>query len=319
MKEVQAARNLPKVYLTFDVEDFINESSVYSLNSILRMLRRLNMKAIFFITGHMTEKIAKYPRIIDLLNEHQIGFHSSGHSVRPTIFEYTDIQDFHEAYKVSLIRETSLINPLTGEIEGEGGGLSLLRQVFPDKNICSFRAPGLCWSPSNLMALFDLKIGYDFSTEISLDAFKHRGITFFPAPVPLDSIGPRRSRRILNAATKRPTTVLLVHPSSLGNSEYWDSKYFDGNPNRLSSVLQRSLRDRINRFAKLELFLLSLKTMHQAGLIVITSDLRDQPIAYEKIKNQLDPAKIYEKTMFWTKYFHYRPRYLYDHFLEFLR
>jgi len=311
-------RNLPKVFITFDVEDFINDRSLCSLKLTLIMLKILDIRAIFFITGHMIEKIANYPTIVEMLKEHEIGYHSSGHSVRPTIFEYTDISDFHKAYNISLLRETSHINPLTGEIEGEGG-LSLLRKVFPNKEIKSFRAPGLCWSPPNLMALSDLKIKFDFSTAISFDICAFKGITFFPAPMQVNLFNVRNTPRILKIILERSTTVFLIHPDSIVNARLWDSIYFDENPRNLSLVAQRSLRNSMGMFANLELFYLSLKTLHQAKLLKITSDLNEQPKEIKDIKNELDPAKIYEIAAYWLKFFHYRPKHLFDHFLEFLK
>lgn len=82
----------------------------------------------------MAEKLENFPNIVQLLNEHEIGYHSSSHSVRPTIFEFTDIQDYEKAYQISLERETSHINPLTGKIEGKGG-IHSVKNLFPKKQI----------------------------------------------------------------------------------------------------------------------------------------------------------------------------------------
>ena len=62
-----------------------------------------------------------YPELLDLLEKHEIGYHSSSHSVHPTIFEFTDVAKYDKAYQTSILRETSHINPLTGKIEGSGG------------------------------------------------------------------------------------------------------------------------------------------------------------------------------------------------------
>ena len=109
-----------RLYLTFDVEDFINDRSLDALHHILKLLRQRHLKGLFFITGHMAEKLARFPQVVDLLEEHEIGYHSTSHSVHPTIFEYTDVDDYQEAYRASLSREVSHINPLSGTIEGRG-------------------------------------------------------------------------------------------------------------------------------------------------------------------------------------------------------
>ena len=79
------------IYLTFDCEDFINVRSMLALHRILELLQKYDVKGLFFLTGHMAEKIRNFPKILDLLENHEIGYHSSAHSVHPTIVEYTDV------------------------------------------------------------------------------------------------------------------------------------------------------------------------------------------------------------------------------------
>lgn len=126
-----------------------------ALHHILELLQKYDVKTLFFITGHMAEKMRDFPKILDLIKDHEIGYHSSAHSVHPTIVEYTDVENYDIARQISLKRETSHINPLTGECEGKGG-IILLKALFPKKEIISFRAPGFCWSPPHLEALKDL-------------------------------------------------------------------------------------------------------------------------------------------------------------------
>ena len=131
--------------MTFDTEDFTSEKSVPALNRILELVEKHRLTGLFFTTGLMAEKLSDYPDTIAMLNEHQIGFHTSSHSVHPTAFEFTDIEDYKEPYRASLLRETSHINPVTGAIEGTGG-IHVLKALFPQKRIVVFRAPGFCWT-----------------------------------------------------------------------------------------------------------------------------------------------------------------------------
>jgi hypothetical protein len=96
-----------KILLTFDVEDFMNERSITALQIILEILNRCELTGLFFLTGHMSEKLASYRKILNLLGKHQIGYHSSSHSVRPTILEYTDTADYDKAFLESFRRESS--------------------------------------------------------------------------------------------------------------------------------------------------------------------------------------------------------------------
>ena len=137
------------IYLTFDCEDFITARSIFALQRILQLLQKYDVKGLFFLTGHMAKKISVFSEVFDLLEGHEIGYHSSAHSVRPIIVEYTDVEDYALACRFSLKRETSYVNPLTGECEGKGGIL-LLKDLFSNNQVISFRAPGNSWSPPHL-------------------------------------------------------------------------------------------------------------------------------------------------------------------------
>jgi len=149
--------------ITFDIEDFINPISIIVLKKILLLLKKYSIKCIFFLTGYMAEQIKKFPLLVELLTEHEIGYHSSSHSVRPIITEFTDTSDYVKAIENSFEREISHINPISGEIEGMGG-IKSLQKLFPNKPITYFRAPGLCWTPPHLEAVKKLGIKYDFSS-----------------------------------------------------------------------------------------------------------------------------------------------------------
>ena len=174
----------------------------------------------------MAEKLANFPSILELLDRHEIGYHSSSHSVRPTIFEYTDVEDYDKAYEISLQRETSHINPVTGKIEGQGG-INALKALFPKKKINAYRGPGLFWSPPLMEALHALGLKFDFSTNISETLVSHKGITFYP--IPLFSQWNGNSHQILTLllhVLDKKKIVLLCHPNLLSNEQFWDSIYY---------------------------------------------------------------------------------------------
>ena len=112
-----------QVLLTFDVEglppreDFFNNFSLFCLRRVLNLLKEVGFKGVFFITASAAERIRKYPDLVEQLSCHEIGYHSSSHSVRPWIIEYTDLSSYNEAVAISLKRETSHINPETGQID----------------------------------------------------------------------------------------------------------------------------------------------------------------------------------------------------------
>ncbi|MEM2522665.1 MAG: polysaccharide deacetylase family protein [Candidatus Bathyarchaeia archaeon] len=307
-----------RLLLTFDVEDFINPNALSALYRILKILEKHELRAIFFITGLMAEKLSNHPKIIEALKDHEIGYHSSSHSVRPTIPEYTDVEEYKKAYETSIQRETSHINPLTGEPEKEGG-IYFLQDLFHPKKVRAFRAPGMCWTPPNLEALKSLGIKYDFSTNLTYSkpvTFKE--ITFYPYTATQQWNGTMYDYQcLLSSILRHKVTVFDLHPTLLVNQIEWDSIYYKGNPKKLLTVPRRPVKESELLFNRLELLIRRISFLHKAKLIeanpildVSNENLKD--ISKEKVDS------CYEKSMQWCrKYFNYNPKFIRKHFYEF--
>jgi peptidoglycan/xylan/chitin deacetylase (PgdA/CDA1 family) len=311
-----------RFFLTFDTEDFISENSVPGLHNILQLLKKYELQALFFITGHMAEKLANYPETVDLLNEHQIGYHSSSHSVHPAIFEFTDIKSYDEAYQTSLIRETSHINPLTGEIEGTGG-IYALRALFPQKKIVAFRAPGYCWTPPHLDALKTLGITYDFSTDFSIEPISYNGITFYPFTIQLNNWNGRilDHLRIQRFSLIREVSVLTIHPSTMVNQLEWDLIYYPKfnkgklNPTNLIRLPVRTPNEVTLIFRKFDLLLRHLETLQKTHLLKVTS--KPTPTKRFFFPTSNDAEKSYKLSIKWAEGYGYNPKFIHSHFSQF--
>jgi hypothetical protein len=308
-------------FLTFDTEDFISKNSIQGLLRILDLLKKYELKSIFFITGHMIERLSYSPLAIDLLGDHEIGYHSSSHSVHPTIFEFTDVESYKGAYQNSLIRETAHINPLTGKVEGVGGIIAL-KSFFPQKKIVAFRAPGYCWTPPHLEALKDLGIVFDFSTRLSSNPISYKGITFYPFTVLSNWQGGIQEQSYLQRLImKHKTSVLTIHPSSMINQLSWDSIYYPSfskskkNPPNLTQLPPRTPAEIASIFYKFELLLKHLKMLQKINFIKVTPELK---IAKKTLNPTLPEALIsYRKSLEWAEGFEYKPTFLCNHFTAF--
>lgn len=310
-----------QVLLTFDTEDFINDRSIRALSVILKLLKKYNIKALFFITGHMAEKLSLFPQILDLLEAHEIGFHSSSHSVHPTIFEYCDVEIYRDAYLTSLKRETSYINPLSGEIEGIGGILRL-KELFPSKSIVAYRAPGYCCPPPHLEAMVTLGIKYDFSWNLSEIPVRYKEITFYPLPIFLDCTTQLLMNNHLNwvkflrSLSTEKITVLNFHPNSFVNLDWWDSIYFNGNPPILKGVQQRETRQIKTMFKRFETLLKIMRRLERSAIISTFPTLSESKIKLDT--NKVNVKKLWDMFIFWPKtFFNYRPRHLLSQFSVF--
>lgn len=303
----------PRVLLTFDCEDFINDRGILALRWVLQCLSKYDLKGLFFITGLMAEKVSLYPDIVKLLSNHEIGYHSSAHSVRPTLVEYADVPSFEVARELTKKRETSHVNPMTGELEGKGGLLAV-KGLFPNLAVKAFRAPGFCWSPPVLMAMKDLGLEYDFSTNVSSSPISHKGITFYPLPMNqlMKKALPNLFRMFLSI--DKSIVVLYTHPNSFVNSVHWDSLYYKGNPLTLTTVLPRRSVEAEAMCRKWELIFREVSYLQKTGVMDASPEL------HVGDKRELEPEKMaseYRRSMQWLRRFGYNPRNVLRHYVEF--
>jgi hypothetical protein len=306
-----------KLCLTFDVEDFINSNEIISVQIILELLAKHDLTALFFISGHSAEKLGEYPNIVTLLNDHEIGFHSSSHSVRPTIPEYTDVDSYEKAYKISLERESSHVNPLTGIPEGKGGIL-VLHDLFKSKKICSFRAPGMSWTPPNLEALVNMGIKFDFSSNISRSKpIQYKGITFYPYTFMQSWDGGFHNYKCLvSSFLKRQLSILNLHPTLFVNQHEWDSIYYRGNPSALTKIQPRTDKDSSALFKNFELFLKRINFLQQTNLIEVVSKPVESRLNLSISRDQVE--RVYQWSIRWpVNRFQYHPKFLRHHFYFF--
>lgn len=99
---------MTNILYCFDTEDFTSNSSAGAIAILANLLEREGVKANFCITGLLAKQLMAWERqdILNSLKPHEIQLHSLGHSLHPTINEYTDIKDFEKAYSRCKKEET---------------------------------------------------------------------------------------------------------------------------------------------------------------------------------------------------------------------
>ena len=262
----------------------------------------------------MAEHLKNFPTIVNLLNEHEIGYHSSSHSVHPTIPEFTDLENYNDAIDISLQRETAHINPLTGAVEGQGG-INALRDLFPKKQITAFRAPGHCWTPPHLEALQRLGFEYDFSASVSKQRVRFKDVTFYPYPLRAHWKGTPPDYLGLLLAPIRETTVLTIHPSLIVNRSEWDSIFRESNPHKLSPPQSRSPAETAALFSSFDTLLRRLRSLQKMHLITMINSLKHT--TKNLSSNLINIEDCYNRSIKWALKSAYKPRFLYQHFVRF--
>jgi peptidoglycan/xylan/chitin deacetylase (PgdA/CDA1 family) len=306
------------------------------LQRVLQILEKHRLRAMFFITGSVAKELKRFPTVVELLGKHEIGYHSSTHSVKPRIFEYTDIEDYNRAVEISKERETSTIDVETGDITGEGG-INLLRRVFPRANVTSFRAPFLCWSPPHLEALRELGFKYDFSVDFCRSPIFHKGITFYPYPIAIDNFRNRffytemksdqKRTAIGHALRTKPLdlemlrekiAVLLLHPASLGFEPTVPSyRYYEKYPLKTGVFKPKDPIQSGVGFFLLESLLTELNLMKAMDMIDVTPSLAQAQTHLNP--EDIDTNKVYRfNSQRIARLFGYNPKFLLSHLKTFL-
>lgn len=319
-----------KIILTFDLEDFINTRSIRSLNYILELLKKYNLRGIFFITGNQAEKIQDHPHIVLKLKKHEIGFHSSSHSIGPEIAEYCDVKSYKEAVNISVLRETNKIDINTGKIKGRGG-IHTLKKIFPNKKIYSHRAPNFIWTPSHLEALKKIGIPFTFSTHIKKEPFNYKEITFYPPPIelnntyfklastkflfPLSFIAiPFIFLYMILRLINNKFLVTLSHPCWYVNKLWWHTGLrIDSSEKKVLHKVAGFSPSQIEKnFLIFEIILFGIKILERCSFISVTNKLIESTQLLNPQK--INVINIYKSIISRGEY---RPKYLLNQFTTF--
>ena len=118
-----------KVLFCFDSEDYTDAYSTDMLPRLADVLGRNGVCGHFMIVGLLAEAIEKQNRtdVIDAMKAHSVGFHTYGHTLHPTVAEYTDVESFEEAQRRLMAEETAA---------------ETVKRVFGVDTLCAAVPPG---------------------------------------------------------------------------------------------------------------------------------------------------------------------------------
>lgn len=96
------------IIFSFDTEDFTSAYAADAVEAEAEILQKEGVKGGFCLVGLFAKQLENWNKtnVCEALKHHTIGNHSYGHTVHPTINEYTDLEDFEEAKKECLRQET---------------------------------------------------------------------------------------------------------------------------------------------------------------------------------------------------------------------
>ena len=99
------------IIFSFDTEDFTSKKAADAILKEAEILRKEGVTGCFCLVGHLADQLVAWKRddVLRALSFHEIHNHSLGHSLHPTINEYTDIPDANEAI-ARVLEQESLAN-----------------------------------------------------------------------------------------------------------------------------------------------------------------------------------------------------------------
>ena len=108
-----------EILICFDTEDFTSSHAADSIRDGARLLTQEGVRANYMIVGLLAGQFIAWNRqdVLDALRHHEIHSHSWGHSMHPTICEYTDIADYQKSYDLVYAQEAEgmgMIKAATG-------------------------------------------------------------------------------------------------------------------------------------------------------------------------------------------------------------
>ena len=217
---------MTKVIFRFDTEDFVNKNAADGILRVINVLEEYGVRGVFVIVGKFAEALRDWGRtdIIEALKRHEIGIHSLGHSIHPTINEYTDHVDYH------------IVRRLFREREGEC--VRILKDVFGIDRIYAACGPGASVS-------YAMQYGY---TEMGIPVHLGAGSWYgdreagrptmyanaiqIPTAYGLDTFETYEKKdidaMIEEAATKYDALCFCHHPAMNMVKVFYDKLNFDG-------------------------------------------------------------------------------------------
>ncbi|RJP31338.1 MAG: hypothetical protein C4527_07750 [Candidatus Omnitrophota bacterium] len=150
----------PMTYVTFwfDTEDYILPQADDAAKRIAEIFTARNIHATFKIVGEKARVLEERGRddVIQALSRHDIGYHTTYHSIHPTPSEYSRDLSWHEGVQEFLRRE--------------GIGLEMVESVFQRKNSC-YGQPGGSWTPQSYAILreWDIPLYLDATPHVNLN------------------------------------------------------------------------------------------------------------------------------------------------------
>lgn len=210
------------ILFCFDTEDFTSCRAADAILRNAKLLEKHGIRGNFCVVGLVAKQLLNWKRfdVIDALKYHEIATHSYGHSLHPTINEYTDKEDFLKAYGEFMFQETKAADEI--------------RAVTGAEKLCAAVPPGNSKSYVAMYGYADM--GIPAYCDTFADTADGAGVFFCNALhmeyfISLEELfysHRHTQEEIIELLAKRKKAIIYNHPNIALFSEFWDKLNYDG-------------------------------------------------------------------------------------------
>ena len=208
------------IIFSFDTEDFTSSVAADAVVEEAKLLNKYGIKGGFSVVGLLAKQLQSWKRqdVIDALKEHIIGNHSYGHTLHPTINEYTDLEDFDAAKREVLRQET-----LSEDLIFDATGRKPLAFCCPPGNQKSYVA---------MYTYADM--GYPIYADTVCDTPDGRGMYYcnifhsqytYCMEEFFDMKSEDELGAVLDMLATQKRAIVYTHPNMALFSDWWDKNY----------------------------------------------------------------------------------------------
>lgn len=216
---------MTEIIFSFDTEDFTSNTAANSILEEANILRENGIKGNFVIVGLLAWQLKNWNRrdIVEALSHHEIGLHSYGHTLHPTINEYTDIDNFDEAYR-EVIRQESEAVRLIKETFGKDVKLYAACPPGNQKNYVAMYA----YSDMGIPIYADTLCDTDNGDGVYYCNAYQMKYTFMIENLMLHG-DEKAMKEALDTLAQKKRAVVFTHPNNVLFDEAWDEQFYKTN------------------------------------------------------------------------------------------
>lgn len=205
------------IILSFDTEDFTSNEVADAIYQQAEILREAGVKGCFFVVGLLAKQLENWGRtdVLEALKHHEVASHSYGHTMHPTINEYTDIEDFEEAKREVLRQETEAVQ--------------MIQHAFDVDEIYAACPPG---NQKSYVAMYTYaEMGFPIYADTYCDTVDGQGVYYcnifhtlytYAMEQLFFTCGEAEIRELLDEMAKNQRAIIYTHPNICMFEEFWD-------------------------------------------------------------------------------------------------